>query len=112
MGAYESAFRIAELTLMREAIDAEIAELKDTFRNTETQVYVDESNAGGPSFIVKVTPNKRIDDTLARKFLDEETYNSVSKQTIDTAKARAFLSAEDIEAITKVYDNKVEVQVQ
>ena len=31
---------------------------------------------------------------------------------LDTAKARAFLNNEQIEKITKVYDNKIEVQVK
>ena len=110
--AYLTAHTIAVLQTQRDEIDARIQELKDEFRDTETQVYVDESNSGGPSIIVRVSPNKRIDDKLAREFLDEEVYNTVSKQSIDTAKARAFLTAEGIEQITKVYDNKVTVEVQ
>ena len=75
-------------------------------------MYVDETNMGRPPLVVKVTPNKRLDDKLAREVLDEDTYNNLSKQVLDTAKARAFLNNEQIEKITKVYDNKIEVQVK
>ena len=112
MSVYEAAFAIAAKQNLIAQLQAEVDELKDTLRDTETQVYVDETNLGRPAVIVRVSPNKRIDDKLAREFLDEEVYNTVSKQSIDTAKARAFLTAEGIEQITKVYDNKVTVEVQ
>lgn len=112
MSAYDDAHRIAVLQQKRDEIDAEIAELKDKFRDTQTQVYTDDSAAGRVAIIVKVTPNKRIDDKLAQEHLTIDVYTQVSKRVIDTAKARAFLTADEIDKITRVYDNKVEVQVQ
>ena len=112
MDAYATALMIATLSAQRDEIDAQIAELKDAFRGTETQVYVDETSSGRPALLVKVSPNTRMDDRLAREVLDEATYETVSKTVLDTAKARAFLTAQQIKDITKVYDNKVEVQVK
>ena len=110
--AYETAYAIAAKQNLISQLQAEVDELKDQLRDTETQVYVDETNMGRPPLVVKVTPNKRLDDKLAREVLDEDTYNNLSKQVLDTAKARAFLNNEQIEKITKVYDNKIEVQVK
>ena len=110
--AYETAYAIAAKQNLISQLQAEVDELKDMLRDTETQVYVDETNMGRPPLVVKVTPNKRLDDKLAREVLDEDTYNNLSKQVLDTAKARAFLNNEQIEKITKVYDNKIEVQVK
>lgn len=109
---YDIAYTIAVRQEKIAALQAEVDELKDMLRDTETQVYVDETNMGRPPLVVKVTPNKRLDDKLAREVLDEDTYNNLSKQVLDTAKARAFLNNEQIEKITKVYDNKIEVQVK
>lgn len=109
---YETAYAIAAKQNLISQLQDEVDELKDQLRDTETQVYVDETNMGRPPLVVKVTPNKRLDDKLAREVLDEDTYNNLSKQVLDTAKARAFLNNEQIEKITKVYDNKIEVQVK
>ena len=109
---YDIAYTIAVRQEKIAALQSEVDELKDMLRDTETQAYVDETNMGRPPLVVKVTPNKRLDDKLAREVLDEDTYNNLSKQVLDTAKARAFLNNEQIEKITKVYDNKIEVQVK
>ena len=109
---YDIAYTIAVRQEKIAELQAEVDELKDMLRDTETQAYVDDSNLGRPPLVVKVTPNKRLDDKLAREVLDEDTYNNLSKQVLDTAKARAFLNNEQIEKITKVYDNKIEVQVK
>ena len=109
---YDIAYTIAVRQEKIAALQAEVDELKDMLRDTETQAYVDETNMGRPPLVVKVSPNKRMDDKLAREVLDEDTYNNLSKQVLDTAKARAFLNNEQIEKITKVYDNKIEVQVK
>lgn len=105
---YDTAIRIVRAQLTIDALNEEVAELKAVLRNTKSADYEREN---GPKIIVKVTPNTRIDDGLARKALDEDTYNTVSKQTIDTAKARAFLNDEQLAKITKTYDNKVEVRL-
>ena len=94
--AYETAYAIAAKQNLISQLQAEVDELKDQLRDTETQVYVDETNMGRPPLVVKVTPNKRLDDKLAREVLDEDTYNNLSKQVLDTAKARAFLNNEQI----------------
>jgi hypothetical protein len=105
---YDLAEQIVRAQLQRDALDEQITSLKSHFRDAKTAEI---SRDGRPSIIVKVTPNKRIDDKLAREHLDDVTYNTISKQTIDTAKARAFLSDEQIAKIEKVYDNKVEVKL-
>jgi len=112
MNPYETALRIAKLQSQRDDIEAEIQELKDLFRQGETVALVDESNAGRPALVVKITPNTRLDDKLAQEHLAADVYTLVSKSSLDTAKARAFLAPEALAKITKTYDNKVEVQVQ
>lgn len=105
---YDIAEQIVRAQLQRDALDEQIAELKSYFRDGKSADFEREGRA---TIIVKVSPNKRIDDALARKNLDEATYDALSKRTIDTAKARAFLTAEQLASIEKFYDNKVEVKL-
>lgn len=105
---YNVAEQIAIKQSLISDLEAEVSELKSFFRDGKTQRY---DREGKVSITVKVTPNKRIDDRLAREALGPETYDAVSKKTIDTAKARALLSDAELESITKVYDNKVEVTI-
>ncbi|TXH08886.1 MAG: hypothetical protein E6R03_17480 [Hyphomicrobiaceae bacterium] len=105
---YALAEQIARKQVMVQALENDIAELKQHFRNRPTTRYESE---GKIPITVKVTPNKRIDDRLARENLEPEQYEAVSKKTIDTAKARAFLSDAELESITRVYENKVEVTI-
>lgn len=60
-------------------------------------------------FYIKVTSHTRIDQKLAEKELDHSTLRRVSKLTVDPAKARAVLSEKELEAITKRYDNRIEI---
>lgn len=105
---YDLAEQIVRAQLQRDALDEQIASLKSHFRDSKTAELERE---GRPTISIRVTPNKRIDDKLAQERLSAEDYNTVSKRTIDTAKARAFLSDEQIASIEKVYDNKVEVKL-
>jgi hypothetical protein len=105
---YDLAEQIVRAQLQRDALDEQIASLKAEFRDGQSE---DLEKDGRPKIIVKVTPNSRIDDRLAREHLDEELYFNLSKRSIDTAKARAFLTNEDLAKITKHYENKVEVKL-
>lgn len=107
--AYDAAEDIVRAQLEIEKLTAQVNSLKDTyFREGSSTVLTRE---GRPDIEVKVTSNKRIDDKLAKENLGANTYAAVSKTVIDTAKARAFLDAEELAAITKTYDNKVEVKL-
>lgn len=105
---YLTANRIVRLQLEIAERQEELDTLKGYFRNTQSK---DVTSEDGPAIIVKVSPNTRIDDNLARKALDPDTYATVSKTVIDTAKARAFLDDQSLAKITKIYDNKVEVKL-
>lgn len=106
---YDVAEEIVRAQLEIERLTAVVADGKDKLRaDAGTQEF---SREGRPTIIVKVTPNTRIDDKLALEHLAPEVYNTVSKRTIDTAKARAFLSDAELGAITKHFDNKVEVKL-
>ena len=103
---YDLAEQIAKRQVQIDDLQKEVTELKGYFRGRKTERF---DREGKISITVKVTPNKRIDDSLARENLEPDVYDAVSKKTIDTAKARAHLTDAQLEAITKVYDNKVEV---
>lgn len=105
---YDLAEQIVRLQLEKDAIEERIASLKNFFRDGKSEDFERE---GRPTIMVKVTPNSRIDDRLAREHLDAREYESVSKVSIDTARARAYLSDEKIAKITKHYENKVEVRL-
>lgn len=105
---YDLAEQIVRAQLERDELDAKISTLKGYFREGRTADYERE---GRPTIIVKVTGNSRIDDKLAQEKLDPDVYVTVSKLSIDTAKARAFLPADTLASITKNYDNKVEVKL-
>lgn len=110
---YKDARRAVELQLVIETAQAELDAIKDSFRtDTPGTVTLEAPALGdGPMITVKVSPNKRVDDRLAQENLPSDVYETVSKRTIDTAKARAFLTSDDLDKITKVYDNKVEIKL-
>lgn len=103
---YDLAEQIAKAQYERDQLDKHITLLKDQFRQGTTQTY---ERDGRVPITVRVSPNTRVDDKLAREALTAEEYEAVSKRTIDTAKARAILPNNVLSRITKTYDNKVEV---
>lgn len=112
---YQAARDLAEIQAKIAMLTIEADSIKEILRHESSTVIEPPATLAGSNPVVlelKVQPNTRIDDKLAREHLDEETYNTVSKRVIDTAKARAFLTAESIEKITKTYDNKVTVTVK
>lgn len=88
-------------------LQEEVDVLKGYFRD-EDRLPAGTLFASG-KFYVKVTANERIDDSLAKTELDAFKYNTVAKRVIDTKKARALLSPEELGKIVKRYENKVEV---
>lgn len=62
-------------------------------------------------FYVQISENTRIDDKLAKSVLSASEYNAVSNRVIDSQAARKrFMFKPDIlNAITKKFDNRVEV---
>lgn len=105
---YDVAEQIVRDQLEIERLTARVQENKALFREGST---TDLEREGRPTIIVRVSPNSRIDDKLAKENLDSSVYAAVSKTVVDTAKARAFLSAAELANITKVYENKVEVKL-
>lgn len=108
----EAAEKFFRNQLTIKELEAENAELKEFWRN-EPLVSEDSENYQefDGRFYIKRTPNKRIDDGFARKALSKKRYELVAKQTIDTAKARALLTDKELESVTKVFDDKVEVGI-
>lgn len=95
--------KIAELTEENNTIAAYWKQ-----NDPATRVYERE---GRTPIQVRVTSNNRIDDSLARKNLDPNTYLTVTKSAVDPAKARAILTAAELESITRHYDNRIEVSL-
>lgn len=82
-------------------------QLKGFFKGNSNAYPVGRKEVG--KFYIQVSENRRVDDKLARETLDSEVYERVSKQVVDTAKAKRFLTEEQYASIQKVYDNKIEV---
>lgn len=106
---HDLAEQIARKQLEIQKLQDEVTALKDYFRDDSGVMEL--GKPGRATIRVKVSPNSRIDDTLAKRVLDEPTYTALSKRVIDTTKARAFLDSETLAEITKTFDNKVEVTV-
>lgn len=62
-------------------------------------------------FYVQTTANKRVDDKLAREYLDADVYEDVSKTVVDGTLARRVLSGEDYEEIQKTFAPKIEIGI-
>lgn len=103
---YDVAEAIVRKQLEIKRLTEEVDSLKDYFREGRTH---DLEKDGRPTFLVRVTANTRLDDKLAQAHLSPSEYIDVSKRVLDTAAARATLTANDLAAITKTYGNKVEV---
>lgn len=91
---------IAALTEEQEAI-------KGYFKGATTLPAGTQKTLG--KFYIKVTSHTRIDQKLAEKELEHSQLRKVSKLVVDPAKARAVLSEEQLDAITKRYDNRIEI---
>lgn len=114
--------QLNDLTAAAEEIvrtDMKIAELKEyrdalasVFKNEDTNLPASKTPYSFGKVDVKVSSNGRIDDALAQRQLPADVYSMVSKQTIDTAKARKVLSASEVASITKQYDNKIEFKLR
>ena len=101
------------------AINIEIAELTEeksvllsAFKNPEVGLIprVEAYKFGKTD--VKISDNSRLDDGLARRHLPETVYKQVSKTVLDTSTARRVLTKEQIEKISKKFDNKIEVRLR
>lgn len=107
---YDVAHRIAENNLKIKQLEAQNEELKEFFRQMDRGNHPFERE-GKPTLTVKVTGNSRIDDKLARAYLEPTEYDRVTKTSIDPVVARRLLDPADIMEITKHYDNKIEIVV-
>ena len=107
---YDVARRIAENNLAIKELTDQNNELKEYFRQMDTGQHPFERE-GQPTLIVKVSGNSRIDDKLARDYLQPGMYSDVARMSIDPVIARRLLDPADIEKITKQYGNKIEIVV-
>ena len=107
---YDVAEQIVRDKLEIQRLTERVASLTQYWRQNDTGTAV-LTREGRPDIIVRVSPNSRIDDKLAREQLSAQDYKRVVKSSIDTTKARALLSPEAISRITKNYDHKVEVSL-
>jgi hypothetical protein len=108
---YDVAERIIRNKMEIARLSDENAELTRFFRQDDTGTST-LSRDGRPNIVVKVMGNSRIDDTLAKKVLDEATYTGLSKRVIDSAKARAMLDGDTLAQITKTFDNKISIDLE
>lgn len=102
--------RIVRNQLTIKALEEENAQLKLFFKERSDDYPAGSMKRRG-KFYIKVTTNSRIDQKLADTHLTMRERNSISKLTVDAAKARAYLSPEKLAQITKVYDNKLEIGI-
>lgn len=93
---------------------AELLEYKESllsvFKNPATGLEPRTEPYTYGKVLVKVSKNERLDDGLAQRELGH-VYKTVSKTTLDTAKARKVLSEDALAKITKKYDNKIEIKL-
>ena len=91
------------------AINIEIAELTE-----EKSVLLSAFKNPEVGLIPRVEAYKfgRLDDGLARRHLPATVYKQVSKTVLDTSTARRVLTKEQIEKISKKFDNKIEVRLR
>lgn len=100
-------------------INVAIAELEEqkqqflaVFKNEENGLVPSKTAYDFGRVEVKVSKNERLDDGLAKRALPRLTYSKVVKTSLDTTAARKILSPEELEKITKKYDNKIEVRLK
>lgn len=108
----EAAEEIARINIEIAELTEYKNELLSVFKNPNTNLPPRTQPYEFGKVDVKVSASGRIDDGLAKRLLPEAIYSLVSKQTIDTAKARKALSEEEIASITKQYDNKIEIKLR
>lgn len=100
--------RIARNQLLIQELTEENDQLK-TFFKERSSTYPAGTLKRVGKFYIKVSAGTRLDDTLAQKELSAAQYKQVSKMTLDTKKARAYLNALQLEKITKKYENRIEI---
>lgn len=100
--------RIVRNKIMMEELAAENATLTEYFRERSDEYAAGTVKRVG-KFYIRVTKNERIDDTLAKKNLDANTYRQLSKTVIDSTRARHYLQPSLLDKITKKYDNRIEI---
>jgi hypothetical protein len=61
-------------------------------------------------FYVQTTANKRVDDKLAREVLGED-YDKLTKESIDSTRAKRVLAPDVYEQIQKTFDPKIEIGI-
>lgn len=90
-----------------EQLQEEVATLKAYFKERGDQYPVGSKNIG--KFYLKVTTNRRVDDTLARTQLSATVYNRLTKKVIDSTLAKKSLTDEQYNKIVKTYENRIEI---
>lgn len=107
---YDVAEAIVRKQLEIKELTEQVNGLKSFFRQQEESVTL--TREGRPDLFVQVTPNARLDSSLAETYLDLETWRKVSKEVLDTALARRILSPEELAKITKTFEPKIEVKIK
>lgn len=102
--------RIARNQLLIAELTAENDQLK-TFFKERSDAYPAGTLKRVGKFYIKVSAGTRLDDTLAQQHLSTSEYKRVSKLTLDTKKARAFLTSTTLEKITKKFENRIEIGI-
>jgi len=80
-----------------------------TFFKERAEAYPAGTDRKNGKFYIKITENKRVDDTLARRHLTATQYRQLTKTVVDGTLARKVLSEKDYAKIVKHYDHKIEI---
>lgn len=87
-------------------LEEQNALLKQFFKDRPER-YPAGTNLKRGKFKLVVSSNSRIDQKLAEKVLTPRELRTVSKSVVDSTAARRYLTGEQIEKITKKYENRL-----
>lgn len=88
-------------------LEEEVATLKSFFKQRPEAYPTGTKQVG--KFYIKVTTNRRVDDTLAKQTLGVTEYKRLTKQVIDGTLAKKILPPNRYDQIVKTYDNRIEI---
>lgn len=92
---------IRELEEENDALKGFFKDRPDTYDAGTTKIF--------GRFFIRVSRNQRFDPVAAAKAYPESKYKHLYKSVIDSKLVRQYLGAERAEAVSKKYDNRIEI---
>lgn len=108
----QAAERLAAINIAIAELTEEKSVLLSAFKNPEVGLIPRVEPYKFGKIDMKISENSRLDDGLAKRHLPATVYKQVSKQVLDTSAARKVLTEEQINKISKKFDNKIEVRLR